>query len=77
MNEKSEKNTSEGDKTTIDLKKDTAFLKKSKKYAEIYIKQKKDNVMKKILKASNYENEENIEENCKCISRCYTLLSRD
>ena len=55
MNEKSEKNTSEGDKTTIDLKKDTAFLKKSKKYAEIYIKQKKDNVMKKILKASNYD----------------------
>lgn len=55
MNEKSAKNTSEGDKTIIDLKKDTAFLKKSKKYAEIYIKQKKDNVMKKILKASNYE----------------------
>lgn len=55
MNEKSAKNTSEGDKTTIDLKKNTAFLKKSKKYAEIYIKQKKDNVMKKILKASNYE----------------------
>lgn len=55
MNEKSAKNTSEGDKTTIDLKKNTAFLKKSKKYAEIYIKQKKDNVMKKILKESNYE----------------------
>lgn len=49
------KNTIGGGKTTIDLKQDTAFLKKSKTYAEIYIKQNKDAVMKKILKASNYE----------------------
>lgn len=49
------KNTTGGGKTTIDLKQDTAFLKKSKTYAEIYIKQNKDAVMKKILKASNYE----------------------
>lgn len=54
-NNELEENTTRGGKTTIDLKKDTAFLKKSKKYAEIYIKQNKDAVMKQILKASNYE----------------------
>lgn len=55
MNEKSAKNTSEGDKTTIDLKKNTAFLKKSKKYSEKYIKQNDDVVINKILKESNYD----------------------
>ncbi len=49
------KNTTGGGETTINLKQDTAFFKKSKTYAEIYIKQNKDAVIKKILKASNYE----------------------